>query len=112
MAKGKTKVVEAEKSAETEEKVKGRVFTYVGGGEDSPRVITFMGVQKFVRGKAVTVTDPRLLAKLEGHPTFVEGEIDEEELHNYDEEEKAKADAQRKADEAVDAKFKKRHHGE
>lgn len=93
-------------------KEKGKVFTYVGGGEDSPRVINFMGRQKFVRGQATEVTDPKLLAKIVGCPTFVEGEVDPEDLHNYDEEEKLAADKKRKEDKKIDAAFKKHHHGE
>lgn len=96
--------VEAPKS-----KSKGVViYTYVGGGESSPNVIQFMGIQKFVRGKATEVTDPVVLAKLKGHPTFVEGEVEMEDLHEYDETAKTEADAQRKKDIETNARYHKK----
>lgn len=99
-----------EPAEETEkEELEGDVFTYVGGGEDSPRKINFMGRQEFIRGRATQVTDPIVLAKVKVNQCFTEGEVDPEDLHDYDEEERAKAAAQRKEDAEVDAAFKKRH---
>lgn len=83
------------------------IFTYVGGGEDSPRVIDFMGKQRFVRGQATEVTDPEVLKKIKGVPTFVDGEVDEEELHEYDLKAKAETDARRKADKKLQASVDK-----
>lgn len=89
-----------------------RVFTYIGGGEDSPRVIEFMGRQKFVRGKATEVSDPIVLAKIANNPTFIEGEVDEESIHEIDEEARDKAEAQRKIDMKVNKAFQKKHNKE
>lgn len=91
-------VPEREPEPVVNEKKTKIVFTYVGGGEDSPRVINFMGRQRFVRGQPTEVTDQELLSKIRGCPTFVEGTVDEEELHDYDIKAKAEADDQRKAD--------------
>lgn len=87
-----------EVDATTAPEVEGTMFTYVGGGEDSPRVINFMGVQEFVRGKAVKVTNPEVLKKIRNNPTFYEGVVEEEELHEHDVEAKKEADKQRKQD--------------
>lgn len=76
----------------------GVEYTYVGGGEDSPRVIDFMGRQRFVRGQATLVTEKEVLAKVRNHPCFVEGDVSEEDLHDYDKSAKSKADLQRKQD--------------
>lgn len=106
------KAIELCKDDELEEANKvaeGEVFTYVGGGEDSPRVINFMGMQQFVRGRATAVTNPVVLSKIRNNPTFVEGEVDEEELYAYDEKAKAEADAQRAEDRVVEAAFRKKH---
>lgn len=91
------------------ENTEGKVYTYVGGGEDSPRVINFMGRQKFVRGQATEVTDPLVLDKLKNHPTFAEGEVDQEDLHEYDEKAKEEADAQREQDKITQAAAKKKN---
>lgn len=87
----------------------GRTFTYIGAGEDSPRVINFMGKQRFVRGDETEVFDPDLIAKLKDNPTFVEGKADQEVLHRIDEEGKTEADLQRKSDRKVNAAYSKRH---
>lgn len=87
----------------------GTVVTYVGAGEDSPRVINFMGKQKFVRGQAVEITDQELLAKIIGNPSFVEGEVDQESLHEMDEEAANEANDQRKSDKKLNALFTKKH---
>jgi len=102
MAKKKVEVVEdtvAEAPVQaTKSKPTVNVYTYVGGGEDSPRVIDFMGLQKFVRGKPEEVTDQVVLRKVRNHPCFVEGEVEEEEIHDYDLKAKKEADAQRASD--------------
>lgn len=85
------------------------IFTYVGGGEDSPQVIDFMGKQKFVRGKAVEVTDASVLAKIDGHHCFVRGEVDPETLYENDLEAKEAADAQRNRDARMQATIVKRN---
>lgn len=105
---------EGNEEAKAEKPSKGKkdvaIYTYVGGGEDSPRVIEFMqGKQRFVRGKATEVTDPEVLAKLKNHPCFVEGEVDMEELHEYDEKATAEANAQRKRDARTNAAYVKKH---
>jgi hypothetical protein len=87
----------------------GAVYTYVGKGEGSPSIINLMGKQQFVRGKAQEVTDPEILAKIDGMSTFVKGEADQETLFKIDEEAKAAADAQRKADATLNAEVTKRH---
>lgn len=90
----------------------GHVFTYVGKGADSPRIIVLMGKQKFIRGHATVVTDPELLAKLPGIATFVEGEADEETLHAIDEEGKTGEVAQKEKDRILNAAVTKRLRGE
>ena len=115
MSKKQPKVQEPEVKDEEVVKTKGKpayVYTYVGGGESSPHIINFMGRQKFVRGKATEVTDPEVLAKINGCPTFVEGEVDQEELFEYDEKAKQEADEQRKRDEAANAAYAKKHRTE
>lgn len=97
---------ESKKKAAKPEKIEGgQIFTYVGAGEDSPRVINFMGKHKFIRGQAAAIADPELLSKIVGNPSFVEGEVDQETLHIADEQAKADADEQRKADAAANARF-------
>lgn len=85
------------------------VYTYVGGGEDSPRKINFMGRQVFVRGIAAEVSDPVVLAKIENNPTFTKGTVKAEDLHDADEEAVEKASKKKKEDEKIDAAYKKRH---
>lgn len=96
---------------EVEVKGKGTVFTYVGKGETSPQRINFMGKQEFIRGRPVTVTDPKLIAKLKGNPTFIIGKANPELLQEIEDEGMAVAEANRKADKAMDAQFKKKHGG-
>lgn len=86
-----------------------KIFTYVGAGEDPPRKINFLGLQEFIRGKAVEVTHPTVLGKLQGHPCFVEGEVEMEDLHDQDEEAMGLADAKRKQDLKVNAAYAKKH---
>lgn len=96
----------AEKSEEA------RTFTYIGAGEDSPRSINFMGKQQFTRGKSVNISDPELIGKLIGNPTFVEGEADQDLLDMIDEEAKLDADKQRKDDARTQAAFAKKYRTE
>lgn len=93
----------------TKTKSKGRVYTYVGGGEASPNVINFMGRQQFTRGKAAEVTDPQVLAKVAGNPTFVEGEVELEELHDYDAKAAEEANEQRAKDKQTNRHYQKNH---
>lgn len=102
-------IVAENAKATTATPVEARTFTYVGGGDNSPHVINFMGKQKFVRGKATEVTDPEVITKLIGCSTFVEGEVDQETLHKIDMEGKEKYDTQRAADAEFNAKFSKKH---
>lgn len=91
----------------------GRYFTYIGGGESSPHVINFMGKQKFVRGQLTEVTDPVVLAKLDGGvSTIIEGEVDAEILHKIDSDAKEAADAIRSSDAALNARVTKKFRGE
>lgn len=87
----------------------GRVFTYIGQGEDPPRKINFMGVQEFVRGKAVEITDPAVLRKVKSNPAFKEGEVDMEALHAQDEEAAKKADRRRAVEKKIQAAYFKKH---
>ena len=89
-----------------------RAFTYVGAGDSSPYVITLMGKQKFVRGELTEVTDPDILAKIEGLPTFIEGEANAQMLHKIDQEGKEAMEAQRAQDIVINARYIKKHVGE
>lgn len=88
------------------------VFTYVGQGEDPPRVINFMGMQKFVRGVPVEVTNPMVLNKIAINPSFVQGEVDQEVLHEQDQKAAEEAEDQRVKDRALNAAVKKKHRTE
>lgn len=99
----------AEVKKSNKREVSGPVYTYIGKGEGSPQIINLMGKQQFVRGRPQEVTDPEILTKIDGIATFVKGEADPETLHQIDEEAKAAADAQRKADAALNAEVTKRH---
>lgn len=91
----------------------GRSFTYIGAGEDSPYVINFMGLQKFTRGVLTEVTDPEVFTKLsKGVPTFVEGPVDPEVIHQIDTEAKEKAAARRAEDLIINTRYNKKHRGE
>lgn len=112
MSRKKSKAVEPLEEAEGTEpilhEIEPEIYTYVGKGADSPRVIDFMGMQRFVRGEATEVTNPVVLAKLKGHPTFVEGEVGQEQLHNIDEEGAASEKQQRAKDAAIEAEFRRK----
>lgn len=86
-----------------------KIYTYVGGGESSPSAIKFMGKQNFLIGKATEVSDPEVLAKLKGHPCFVEGEADQDALVEKELEAKEEADKQREKDMATDKAIKERN---
>ena len=108
-------MLDVEDSVEDIEEIKeqkGRHFTYTGAGADSPYVITLMGKQKFVRGELTLVTDPELLMKLPGITTFVEGKVDQETLHQIDQEGKADFERRRAEDQIINAKYTKKHVGE
>jgi hypothetical protein len=98
-----------EKDDATPAKSGARIFTYTGAGADSPRVINFMGVQKFVRGQATEVTDAKVISKIENNPTFVEGEVDQEDLHEIDEAGAEVAKEKTLRDTAMNAVFRKNH---
>lgn len=108
----KVKVRTAQEDVTSDYDDTSAVYTYVGAGEDSPRVINLMGRQKFVRGEPTEITDPVILEKIDGMTTFVKGVVGQEDLHVIDEEGKAVADAAKKEAKAVDAQFKKKHGGE
>jgi len=93
--------------------MKARQFTYIGGGEGSPHVINFMGKQKFVRGQLTEVTDPVVLAKLDGGvATIIEGSANAETLHKIDSEAKDAADAARASDAVLNERVTKKFRGE
>lgn len=86
-------------------KTNGIVYTYIGKGAESPRIVNLMGLQKFVRGQATEVTHPALLEKLPGITTFVEGEADQETLHKIDEEGSAAEKEQRELDRQAEKNY-------
>lgn len=100
-----------EKELEEVKKPSKNVFTYVGGGETSPHRINFMGLQEFVKGRAVEVTNPKILAKLVGNPTFVQGEVDQETIQSIEDEGAAVAQKNRAIDDKMDTAFKSKHSG-
>lgn len=114
MAKNKTKTDETEvekpvksKAADTE--TKAAIYTYVGGGEDSPRRIHYMGKQHFVRGVATEVTELEVLKKIKNNPVFTEGEVDPSELDEYDQIAVKEAAEQRVKDKATNDAVKRQY---
>ncbi len=106
VAQLKTALLEMLDFTDTETaKPSGDVYTYIGAGADSPRIITLMGVQKFVRGQPTEVTEPALLAKLPGMATFVKGEADQETLHLIDEEGRQTEEQQRVLDRNAEKQY-------
>lgn len=96
-------------------KVEGEVYTYIGGGTDSPQLTTLKGVdgfeQKFVRGKATPVSDKEILRKIVKNPTFKKGAVEQEVLFEMDEK-AARHDASiRDRALRMDTRFKKKHGG-
>jgi len=96
---------------ETKTKVETKTFTYIGGGEDSPNIIKFMGKVEMVRGMPVEIpVTPeymRVLAKIAGCKTIVEGKRDLKDLQKQDVEAKAQADKRRASDKIVNQKAMK-----
>ena len=76
----------AKKKETAQIKTEKNIYTYVGSGEKPPSKIDFMGMQKFVIGKPEEVTDELVLQKIKGHPCFVEGEADADEITKRQEE--------------------------
>lgn len=62
----------------------GEEWTYVGFGDTPPHMVNFMGMQVFVRGQPVMVTDERVLAKIDNR-CFVRGKANMEEAYASDE---------------------------
>jgi len=85
-----------------------KTYTYIGGGEDSPQLIDFMGKQTFLLGEETEVTDANILKKIENNQCFVEGSIDRKKIVKNAIEAKKTADAQRKEDLIVNARELKR----
>lgn len=87
------KPTQAQKPAEANAPVAnpkdGEIFTYVGGGTDSPQITHINGTdefkQKFIRGQAVAVKDPMVLKRIRNNPTFRPGEVSQEEIFKMDE---------------------------
>lgn len=93
-----------------EKKSAGKVITYIGSGDTPPYMINFMGRQKFMRGKAVEVTDPVVLAKIKDNASFIEGELEDESvLFENDEEAAAHAKAMRDRDAEMQKEADKRN---
>lgn len=85
----------------------GTAVTYIGQGEDPPRVIDFMGQHRFIRGQVAYVKNGMLLEKICNNPCFVMGEVGMETLHENDAKAKELADEQRRADIIANARFTK-----
>lgn len=103
---------EDEEELDTEiETSKANIYTYVGKGESSPKRINFMGRQEFIIGRPAEVTDPNVLAKIKGNPTFIQGEADPELLQDIEDEGTAIADKNRSIDAQMDDNFKRQHGG-
>lgn len=108
VAAAKAQPVETKKTSRGD----AMIYTYVGAGAGSPQIINFMGKQKFIRGKATEVTDPEVLSKIQGVPTFMEGEVDVETLHRIDQEGVSAEEAQKEQDKITNTRYTKKHHGE
>ena len=91
--------------------VNKNIYTYVGAGDEPPHMINFMGLQKFVRGKEVEVTNPEILAKIDGNPSFIKGKADPEKMFENDEKAKKKADAQRFEDQKMQIAMDRQNKG-
>ena len=86
-------------------------YTYIGGGEDSPGMIKFMGIQDFLLGEATEVTNERVLKKIAGNPCFVKGAVDRKEIFENADKAKKKADKRRAEDRAITARLKANNKG-
>lgn len=51
------------------EKLKAVEYKYIGD-KDAPKEINFMGLQVFKLEEATEVTNPKVLTKIENHPSF------------------------------------------
>lgn len=71
------------------------IWTYIGSGDTPPHLINFMGMQKFIRGQPVEVTNQTVIDKLKNNPCFVKGKVDQELLFKRDEEARERAEKQR-----------------
>ena len=76
----------------------GDEYTYVGYGDTPPHMINFMGLQVFMRGTPVKVTDPRVLEKVKVNRSFVKGKADINKMHEQDELAAKRAQKQREED--------------
>ena len=93
--------------------IKIRSFTYKGSGATPPHKIKFMGKVDFIRGQVTDIIDNKqndlILFKLQNHPCFVEGSIDEMEMIKADAKEQERADRIKKEDMQIDANLKRKH---
>ena len=78
--------------------VSSNIYTYIGSGDTPPHMITFMGIQNFVRGEATEVTDELVLSKIVNHKSFVKGKYDMEKAFEADKIEAKKSQNQRDED--------------
>lgn len=74
------------------------IYTYVGKGPTPPPVIKYLGIQSFTRGVATEVTDPRVLAEIDGNASFVKGSVDPDVLIENDEKANARVQFLREED--------------
>ena len=95
---GDTTGLEMAVSKESNIEQTGEEYTYVGYGDTPPHMIKFMGIQMFVRGQSVRVTDERVLAKIGTNRSFVKGKADMEEVFKQDEVAAKRAEKQREED--------------
>lgn len=79
----------------------GEEWTYVGWGDTPPHMIKFMGIQNFIRGTPVKVTDPRVLEKIKDNRSFVKGAVDMDKIFEQDELAAKKAQKQREEDQKI-----------
>jgi hypothetical protein len=73
-------------------------WTYIGAGDEPPHMINFMGMQKFVRGQATSVSNPLVIEKIKSHRCFVKGSVDPEVLFTNDEKAKKEVELKREED--------------
>jgi len=90
------------------EATEGRVFTRIGSGPNPARVVKVHGMD-FILGKVTPVNDPALVKILEQNPTFVEGEVAEEDLTAQMDAAGKAEDEQRKADKILNSKVLKQY---
>lgn len=88
------------------------IFTYKGIGAESPQIIKFMDAITFSRGKATKVQiqgNEKYIAKLKMNPSFVEGEVEPDDILAEDEQEKKIVAAKKKEDKALNEEVKRKH---